>query len=158
VALLIRPFVPADAEAWLAVHHAAVHAIAAQHYSQAVLDAWAPAINARTIEQLRAGPPATRIVAELNGEMAGIAELVAENRELRACYVHPEFARCGVGTALVSELEALARKAGIAALLAHASVTAEPFYLDLGYQVTGRGTHKLHTGEPMACVFMSKSL
>ena len=158
MALIIRQFAASDAEAWLEVHHAAVRVIAASDYPQAVIDAWAPPISARMIANAQAGSPGTKIVAELDGEMAGIGELVPENSELRACYVAPDFARRGVGTALVAELEALARNGGIAALSARSSVTAEPFYLHLGYEVTGRGTHVLHTGEPMACVFMRKSL
>jgi putative acetyltransferase len=158
VALIIRKFAGSDAEAWLVLHHAAVHVIAARDYSRAVIDAWAPPISARMIEDLQAGPPGTRIVAELDGAMAGIGELAPRNSELRACYVSPGFARRGVGRALMAELEALARNAGIAALSVDSSVTAEPFYLHLGYEVTGRGSHVLHTGEPMACVFMRKSL
>jgi putative acetyltransferase len=158
VALVIRQFVASDAEAWIGVHHAAVRVIAAGDYSQAMIDAWTPPASARMIEHLQAGPSGTKIVAELDGEMAGIAELVPDKGELRACYVSPDFARRGVGKALVAELEALARNAGITALSAHSSVTAEPFYLHLGYEVTRRGTHVLHTGEPMACVFMRKAL
>jgi putative acetyltransferase len=158
VALIIRPFAASDAEAWLDVHRAAVRVIAAGDYSQAVIDAWAPPVDARMIEHLQTGPSGTRIVAELDGELAGIGELVPENGELRACYVAPRFARRGVGKALVAELEALARTAGIAALSLASSVTAEPFYLRLGYDVTGRGSHVLDTGEPMACLFMTKSL
>lgn len=158
VALIIRQFTAPDAEAWLEVHRAAVRVIAARDYSQAVIDAWAPPINARMIEYLRAGPAGTKIIAELDGEIAGIGELAGENSELRACYVSPEFARRGVGKALVAELEALARNAGIAALSLNSSITAELFYLHLGYDVTGRGSHVLHTGELMACVLMRKSL
>jgi putative acetyltransferase len=158
VTSIIRQFVASDAEAWLAVHYAAVRVIAAGDYSQAVIDAWAPPISARMIEYLQVAPAGTKIVAELDGEIAGIGELARENSELRACYVSPRFARRGVGRTLVAELEALARNAGIAALSLDSTVTAEPFYLRLGYEVTGRGSHVLHTGEPMACVFMSKSL
>ena len=158
MALLIRTFSLADAEGWLEVHRAAVRGIAARDYPPAVIDAWAPPINARKIEQVQKDQSGTRVVAEVDGEVAGIGELVPETSELRACFVSPQVARRGIGTALVAELEALARKAGIAALSAHSSVTAEPFYLHLGYEVTARGTHVLHTGEQMACVFMRKSL
>ena len=158
MALVIRQFAAFDAEAWLDVHRAAVRGIAASDYSPALIDAWAPPVSARMVACLRADRSGTRIVAELDGAMAGIGELAPENSELKACYVAPGFARRGVGKALVAELEALARNTGIAALSVHSSITAEPFYLHLGYEVTARGSHVLHTGEPMACVFMRKSL
>jgi putative acetyltransferase len=158
VALSLRPFVASDTKAWLNVHRAAVREIAASDYSQAVIDAWAPPITARTIESLQRGPSRTRIVAGLNGEIVGIGELALDNGELTACYVSPAFARRGVGSALMAELEAVAKRAGLVALFLDSSVTAEPFYLRLGYVVTGRGTHVLHTGERMASVFMRKTL
>lgn len=156
MALIVRPFAAPDAGAWFEVHHAAVRGIASREYSRAVIDAWAPEISTRMIDDLQADQSGTRLVAELGGEIAGIGELVLGNSELRACYVAPHFARRGVGSTLVAELEALATNAGIAALSVRSSVTAEPFYLQLGYQVTSRGVHVLHTGEPMACVFMRK--
>lgn len=158
MALIIRAFAASDAEAWLEVHRSAVRVLAASDYSQEVIDAWAPPITPRMIEQMQRGASATRIVAELSGELAGIAELALENSELRACYVSPDFARGGIGKALVAELEALARRAGATSLSLASSVSAELFYRHLGYHVTGRGSHVLHTGEPMACVHMRKSL
>jgi putative acetyltransferase len=158
VALVIRQFAASDAEAWLDVHRAAIHGLAASDYPQAVIDAWAPPVSAQMIEHLQRAQLGTRIVAEIGGELAGIGELARENSELRACYVSPDFTRRGVGTALVTKLEALARNAGIGTLSLASSITAEPFYLHLGYTVTGRDTHVLHTGEAMASVLMQKSL
>ena len=158
MALIIRQFAVSDAEAWLDVHRASVRAIAAGDYSQAVIDAWAPPIGAGMIEYLQVGRSGTKIVAEFDGEIAGIGELGLDKSELRACYVSPHFTRRGVGRALAAQLEALARNDGVTALSLASTVTAEPFYARLGYAVTGRGTHVLHTGEPMACVFMRKSL
>jgi putative acetyltransferase len=127
VALVIRPFAAADAEAWLEVHHAAVRVLAAHDYPQAVIDAWAPHISARMIEHLQGDRSGTKIVAELDSQIVGIGELAPEGGELRACYVSPAFARRGVGKTLMAELEALAIDAGIAVLSVNSSVTAEPF-------------------------------
>lgn len=158
MALVIRQFVPDDAEDWFNVHRAAVHRIANADYPQAVVDAWAPPLTPRMIETLRLAPVDGKIVAIVGEEMAGIGELSAESAEVRAVYVSPDFARRGIGRALATELEKLATGAGIATLSVHSSITAEPFYRRLGYHVTARGSHVLHTGEPMASVFMKKAL
>jgi putative acetyltransferase len=158
VAFVIRSFEFSDARAWLEVHRAAILAIAAPDYPRTVIKAWAPRVTDRRIKALRSCPSGTKLVAELDGELAGIAELAPNGSEVRACYVSPRFVRRGVGKSLMKELEAQARAAGCAALSVHSSVSAEPFYACLGYEVTGRGTHALHTGEQMACVFMRKAL
>lgn len=66
--------------------------------------------------------------------------------------------RRGVGTALVLEIERLARKAGLTELQLLASVTAEPFYAALGYHVEARTEHVLRSGQPMVAVKMRKRL
>jgi hypothetical protein len=45
----------------------------------------------------------------VDGDPVGLRVLVVARRELRACYVVPEAARTGVATALVAELERIAR-------------------------------------------------
>ena len=73
-----------------------------------------------------------RLVAELDGELVGIGALVLADSELRACYVVPAAARKGVGSALVAEIERIARQHGLTHLELLSSLTAEPFYRALG--------------------------
>ncbi len=47
--------------------------------------------------------------------------------ELRACYVVPEAARKGVGSALVTEIERIPAENGLTQLDLQASTNAEPF-------------------------------
>ena len=102
-----------------------------------------------------------RIVAERDGRIAGFGALVVAERELRACYVHPEAGRRGVGRALVAELESRARAAGLKALELDASLNAEAFYRALGYRTLRHGIHLLHRAGrdiPMPCAKMRKAL
>ena len=78
--------------------------------------------------------------------------------ELRACYVEPEAARKGVGTALVREIERLAEETGLQRLELLASVNAESFYAFLGYRADRRTEHVIGTGVSMAAVKMAKTL
>ena len=56
------------------------------------------------------------------------------------------------------EIEEIARNHGLAFLQLDSSVTAEPFYRALGYEVRERGEHVLSSEQRMACVRMEKRL
>jgi putative acetyltransferase len=99
-----------------------------------------------------------RLLAEINGEIVGLGAIVLAKNELRACYVVPSAARKGVGSALVREVERIALEHGLRWLELDASITSEPFYKALGYEVQERGEHVLGSGQRMACVKMGKHL
>jgi putative acetyltransferase len=149
-----------DARSFLEVHHAAVRRLAAADYPPDVIDAWAPLpISDEAVDRVAAASAGQiRLVAEIGGEIVGIGEIVPELNELRACYVIPKAARQGVGSALVREIEHIARAHGLAHLQLDASLTSEPFYLSLGYTVRERGEHVLSSGLTMACAKMAKRL
>ena len=149
----------ADARAFLAVHHAAVRVLAAPDYPESVIDAWAPLpITDSAVATVTANPEREyRLLAALDGIIAGIGVLVLEKSELRACYVAPWAARRGVGTALVKELERVARAHGLGYLCLDSSLNAAPFYRGLGYLSLGPGEHVLSNGQRMRCVRMRRS-
>jgi putative acetyltransferase len=127
----VREMRPADARTFLEVHHAAVRGLAAEDYTQAVIDDWAPLpVTDKAVDRFLLNPDnEIRLVAENNGEVVGIGAIVIDKAELRACYVAPEASRKGVGSALVREIERIAQQRGLGFLELDSSVTAEPFYL-----------------------------
>ena len=92
------------------------------------------------------------------GQAVGIGAIVVSNSELRACYVDPGAARRGVGSALVAEIERIAREHQLDHLHLEPSVTAVPFYSSLGYQVESRRAFLITPGVLMAAVQMRKHL
>ena len=160
MSIKVRKMLTEDARTFLEVHHAAVRGIAAKDYSLAVVEDWAPIpVTERDVERFLANPDdEIRSVAEIDGKIVGIGCLVVANCELRACYVAPEAARNGVGSALVREIERIAGDRGLAYLQMDLSVTAEPFYLHHGYSVQQRGEHTLNSGRSMASIKMAKVL
>ena len=158
--VIVRKMRPQDARSFLAVHHAAVRGLAAADYPPDVIEAWAPLpISDEAVDLVAdASPGQIRLVAEIRGDIVGIGEIVPALNELRACYVAPKAARQGVGTALVRELEQIARAHSLTHLQLDASLTSELFYLSLGYEVRERGEHALQAGLNMACVKMEKQL
>ena len=160
MSITVRKMRDGDARSFLEVHHAAVRGIASKDYPQTVIEDWAPLpITEKRVSRFLTNPDnEVRLVAEIEGEIVGIGAFVLEKNELRACYVAPNAFRIGVGSALVREIEEVARRHGLDRLQMDSSVTAEPFYRALGYTVSERGEHVLGSGQRMACVKMEKSL
>ena len=159
MSISIRKMRREDARRFLEVHQAAVRGIAAKDYPTSVVEAWARPITDQVIERFLANRDReVRLVAEMDGEIVGVGAIVLRNAELRACYVAPSAARRGVGSAIISEIERIAREHHLDHLELESSITAEPFYSALGYQVESRGEHVLAPGVPMAAVRMRKRL
>jgi putative acetyltransferase len=160
MSIKVRKMLTEDARTFLEVHHAAVRGIAAKDYSPEVVEDWAPIpVTERDVERFLANPDdEIRVVAEIDGKIVGIGCLVVANCELRACYVAPNAAHNGVGSALVREIERIARDHGLAYLQMDSSITAEPFYSHHGYSVHQRNEHTLNSGRSMPCIKMAKVL
>lgn len=154
----VRPMRFEEARRFLEIHHESVRGIAAKDYPAAVIDCWAALpITQEIVDRFLINrDDEIRLMAEMNGQTVGVGALVLKNSELRACYILPSAARRGVGTALVMQIEQIAREHGASHLQLQSSLTAEPFYTALGYVVEERGEHVLGAGVPMAAVKMRK--
>jgi len=160
MSVFIRAMRSEDARRFLELQRESARGIAAKDYPSAVIEAWAPLpITDEVVARfLSNADHEIRLIAELDGQAVGIGALVLGNSELRACYVVPSAARRGVGTAIVAEIERIAREHGLVDLRLESSLTAEPFYVALGYQVEERGELILAAGLPMPAITMSKQL
>lgn len=149
-----------EARSFLEIQRAAVRGLATSDYPAPVIEEWAPLpITDTALAFFRLNhDDEIRLIAELDGEPVGIGALVLANSELRACYVVPAAARKGVGSALVAEMERIARHHGLTHLELLASLTAERFYRALGYEVEERTEHALSSGGRMQAVKMRKML
>jgi len=152
----------AEAEAIAALHRRAVHGHYEGRYPTRTLEAWSAPIDARRIRQVQeSGADEWRLLAEREGVLVGFGALVIAHEpegakgaegaeetgsaaaaegprgEIRACYVPPEAAGTGVGSALVAALEAEARRQGLAALDLVSFPDAVAFYEACGYASTG---------------------
>jgi putative acetyltransferase len=157
--LTIRPLGPQDAENFLRLHHAAVHDTASADYAPDILDSWSGPVNAERIAKFRENPEdEVRIGAFDGATMAGLGVVSPQSGELRACYVHPDYGRMGVGRRIVDALEQIASGMGLGSLTLDSSTTAEKFYASLGYETVLRGSHKLADGSFMPSIKMQKML
>ena len=154
--MVIRPYASADLEQVLALFYNTVHYINCRDYSSTQLDAWAPAApdKERWASSLSAH---AAWVAELNGTLTGFADLDIPSHYLDRLYVHKDFQRQGVASALCSELERTARSHGLLQLHTEASITARPFFERRGYRVI-RAQHKPLRGQMFLNYVMEKEL
>jgi putative acetyltransferase len=149
-----------DARGILEAHHSAVHETAARDYAAEIINLWGPPVTVERVASYAkdALPNETTVVTEVDGRIAGFGVIIESDNELRAVYVSAEFGNQGVGSALLRELERLAKEGGCRELHMDSSLTAAPFYLHRGYEELGSADHTLSTGEKMACVRMRKVL
>jgi putative acetyltransferase len=157
--IVVRPMRPDEGHTFLDVQSRSVRGLASGVYPPEVIAAWAQPPTTENLRRFAENvDEEIRLIAEVDGVPVGLGALVLRNSELRACYVVPEAARKGVGTAIVNEMERIARANNIACLELYASVNAESFYATFGYGVITRGEHVLRSGERMAAVKMRKIL
>lgn len=156
----VREMCREDGRSFIEVRNAAVRGIAVKDYPREVIENWAgPPVTEAMLERFFVNPgKEIRLVAEIDGVIVGMGALVIATNELRACYVSPSATRRGVGSAIIHEIERIAEENGLTFLQMDSSLTAEPFYKALGYEVLEYGEHVLRSGHPMACVKMRKSL
>lgn len=75
---------------------------------------------------------------------------------LRAFFVHPDFARRGIGSALVSESEKAVIESGFRKIEIAATLTGEKLYENFGYRTTKRYEVPLGNGLKLPVVRMTK--
>jgi GNAT superfamily N-acetyltransferase len=160
---LLRRGCPNDALAILEAHRSAIRGTAVSAYSSAIIDEWAPAVIApqrvesfeRCIER---GEELIVVAVDSSERVIAFGSIVPSNSELRAVYVAAEHGRQGVGRAILTRLEELAREVGMTELRMDASVNAVPFYEANGFVSLERGEHPMPSGGRMACVRMRKAV
>lgn len=127
----IRRYDPGEEAALFHVFYTAVHQVASREYSPEQVQAWAPADLDSSLwkEQIGRIKP---FVADLKGEPVGYADLQA-NGYIDHFFVAGNYARCGVGTALMHHILSEARAAGMPELTADVSRTAQPLFEKFGF-------------------------
>jgi putative acetyltransferase len=136
VKALHRLATPADADRLFELRRQAITVLAPKGMSVAKAEMWAATL---TVEGMKRKFRELEIwVAEVNGTVVGWGAIRGDR--LEGLYTDPELASRGVGTELLSLLEALMRGRGVAAVMGEASANAEEFYCKRGYELVGPRT------------------
>ncbi len=88
---------------------------------------------------------------------AGLLDPATDAAKIRAIFVHPAWARRGLGSLLLRHSEEAARAAGFGALEMGSTLTGVPLYTLRGYRETGRVDVALPNGEVVQVVRMRKA-
>jgi putative acetyltransferase len=132
--MIIRYYEPADLEQVMQLFYNTIHTVNNRDYEAAQLEAWAPA-------DMDAAAWAARlehnhsIVVEAMEQVTGFAEL-GKGGYVDMLYVHSDYQRQGIATALYTELEQVAKARGCTTVTTEASITARPFFERMGFIVT----------------------
>ena len=153
--IAIRLFEPADAPALRRVFESAIHGTARRDYSQREVDAWAPRVHdvAAWAERMGALAP---FVALVDGEIKGYADVQADGY-IDHFYVAAEAGGTGVGDRLMRRVLARAEELGLPGLHSQVSLTAQPFFAHVGFEVVEQRVVEVR-GVEMRHVAMRKRL
>jgi putative acetyltransferase len=153
--ITVRDYRAGDIQAMIDIFRGAVRLIARRDYTQAQVLAWAPdVIDADLWAKGYATTPA--FIAEIDGKAVGFTDLESDGH-LDMMYVHPDFQRRGVATALLGRVESVALRAGIHELRTEASITARPFFERRGFCIVAPQVVSIR-GQDFVNYQMKKSL
>ena len=152
----IRSFEGSDTSNLLELFHETVHHINNKDYPAEHLDAWTPAQPNLKKWKTRFKTSET-IVAEVQGKIVGFGNLELSSSSIGMLYVHKDYQRQGIATALLHALEKKLKKGESATATLEASITARPFFEKRGYHLV-RENRKMLNGTEFLNFIMEKQL
>jgi putative acetyltransferase len=139
----IRPFKPGDEAKLAAIFHAAIHQIAAQHYSPEQVNAWAPQVPDESRFLARGTDGRILLVAvDVDDGPLAYGDVEADGH-IDHLFCRPDAAGTGIAGRLYEALEEAALDRGISLLFTEASEPARRFFLKHGFEVIERNDFEL---------------
>lgn len=146
----IRPAEIDDAPAVWEAHVSAIRILCCGSYTPEQIEGWAG--PRKPDDYLDPISNRRMFVAEVEGRVVGFAEFLRE--EVRAVYVHPDFARKGIGRALFQRIVEEMRARNVEKAWLNASLTSVPFYSAMGCKEGKEQKHRLSSGVEISCLAM----
>ncbi len=147
----LREYRPGDLTELAALFYETVHTVCAGEYTPEQLDAWAPGeVDEPSWDRTLTARHA--LVAEIGGAIAGFGDM-DETGYLDRLYVHKDFRRRGVGSAICEALEGRVR----GKVVTFASKTARPFFEKRGWRVLRRNV-VIRRGVELENYYMEKEI
>lgn len=128
--MTLREYKTSDCKYIYKLFYNTVHSVNAKDYTQRQLDAWATGCanlekwNSEFLQHYT-------LVAVENGIIVGFGD-IDETGYLDRLYVHKDYQRRGIASAICSKLE---KSVNTATVHTYSSITAAPFFLSRGYAV-----------------------
>jgi GNAT superfamily N-acetyltransferase len=169
----VRAAATADRDAILALQRQSLRVLGRSHYGERQIESYLR--HAETLEPYLVAD-GTYFVADAGDRLAGCGGWslrspgyaavtgaaddagLARLPRLRAMYVHPDFARRGIGSLLVAGIERAILAAGFREAAVDATLPGVALYERCGYRATGEMHAELPDGETLRFVCMRKRL
>lgn len=127
--MILREYQPSDCKELTELFYNTVHTVNAKDYTEKQLDAWATGQEDREKWNLSLKEHYS-VVAVAGSIIAGFGD-IDDTGYLDRLYVHKDYQRQGIATAICDKLEAAVQ----GKIVTHASITARPFFEKRGYKV-----------------------
>ena len=128
--MIIRQYEPTDCEDLVKLFYHSVHTINAKDYSQEQLNVWAT--NKIDLEVWNKSlSEHYTVVAVENNIIVGFGD-IDKSGYLDRLYVHKDYQRQGIATAICDKLEQAVK---VNKIITHSSITAKPFFEQRGFMV-----------------------
>lgn len=133
--MYLRKYTPSDLSEMLELFYTTVHTVNAKDYTPEQLDAWTDSTSDPEAWNISFLSHTTLIAVE-RGKITGFGDIDSTGY-LDRLYVHKNFQRCGIASAICDALES-----SVHARLfkTHASITARPFFEKRGYHTVKEQT------------------
>jgi GNAT superfamily N-acetyltransferase len=95
---------------------------------------------------------------QMKGATDDLLDPTQDAARIRAFFVHPQWARKGIGRMIILECERAARAEGFRGMELGATLPGEPLYAAMGYAATDRFDIPLPDGVALPGAHMAKSL
>ena len=126
--MIIRQYKNDDSDTVAKLFYETVHSVNAKDYTAEQLSVWANNADSLKIRRDYLLKQNT-LIAEINGEIVGFGS-IDKLGYLDLLFVHKNYQRQGIATALCNEMEK-----GFSVINTFASITAKPFFESRGYVV-----------------------
>ena len=128
--MYLREYKPTDCEHIAKLFYQTVHSVNATDYTEEQLNVWATG-NVDLNKWNESFLEHYTVVAVSNNEIVGFGD-IDKSGYLDRLYVHKDFQKQGIASAICDELENSVKENHI---VTHASITAKPFFQNRGYCV-----------------------
>ncbi len=128
--MIIRHYEPTDCEVLANLFYFTVHTVNAKDYTKEQLSAWATG-NIDLQEWNKSLSEHYTFVAVKNNIIVGFGD-INKSGYLDRLYVHKDYQRQGIATAICDKLE---QAVVVNKIVVHASITAKSFFVKRGYRI-----------------------
>lgn len=128
--MIIKRYTPTECECLASLYYHTVHTVNAKDYSEEQLNVWATG-NIDLTKWNKSLSEHYTVVAVENNIIVGFGN-IDKTGYLDMLYVHKDYQRRGVATAICNELE---KKVKTMKINTHSSITAKPFFMQRGFNI-----------------------